>query len=207
MNRLTLLIALLISTFGCDSVDPTRSATDTALAQGTTEIQLNGASAADFVYRISSIDPGKVFSTGIELNGGAGIILRSTGNANGSSVALTTRFITPDSISVHYINSGTEVATPITFTSSESSYNAGAAAEGPDSYHYYIDERGTIIVKKDYRSNNLNGPGTSFTTAAGETVTVTDVVYTLYGVGDVQASSVRFTSPSSFNLLQSSLSQ
>ena len=188
-------IALLA---GCDAVAPAPEA-DVALS-------LAEVRSADVLYDLAPLDVGERFA--ITTDGPAGpVALRSDRTADGYALSLDLGELRPARVEVRYLANGQEVA-PSQTLSLDAPLLAGTSEDGPDSWHYEWRDGAWILIK-DYRKKDDDATAsmrtsgsTSFTTLAGETVSVTDVEFRLIGVDAPAPTSVRFESPSAFRFAQ-----
>ncbi|MGB3542070.1 hypothetical protein [Rubrivirga sp.] len=216
--RFALLLALGLS--ACDAVAP-----DTANVSPTEEgqdvepdapqavplalrVPVAGATAGDFLYSLSPLPEGGVFSATLETSEGGSASVLSTRTPSGTDVDFSLDGFVPDSVTVSYLADGVTAAAPLTYRGRDAgrartsggpdSYPAGSSDRDPDSYHW--EERdGQIVLVKDYKDDSARragGPGTGFVTVTGERTRVTDVVFTVYGVPSGSSEAVAFESSS-----------
>ena len=218
--RFALVAALALTLAACDAAAPAgpaplvedAPAPPASLIPTAVRVPVDGASAGDFVYTLAPLPIGGVFGVRLELASGRTATVRNGAAGQGAAVSLDLDGFAPDSVTVEYLADGVAVAPPLTYAArpgttrrASSAYPAGMSDRGPDSYHW--EERdGQIVLVEDYKGDpdaqarRAGGPGSGFVTASGERVRVTDVAFTVHGVGPDAAQAVVFESPSLFVL-------
>lgn len=195
---------------GCDTGPPAgyaRSSEAPATPIIALSVPLSHSTQGDFVYSLDPLAPGDVFKAETTFEMGKASLV-SRGTTYGIDLSLATVNLSPDSATVEYLNDGVPTALPFTYRlptsaratsarrqepstfESSSEYPVGSTENEPTSYHY--EERdGRIILVKDYNgvsgSNQARGArsgaaSTVATTLRGESVRVTEIMITLYGV-------------------------
>lgn len=198
------LAALFALVSGCDAV----GSTSTAAPKATLSLDTHAAVSGDVLYTLEPLAPGQTFEVGLDV-GDETLRLRSTRHAEGYALTFEPDVRQrPDSVVVRYLANGIEVAPSRTIPGFEPTYAAGDSEEGPDSWHY-VWENGYWIIMKDYKKgkNGLTAETTTFTTAAGETVQVTDVAFQVYGLDTAPPSEVRFETPNAIQITERAFSQ
>lgn len=191
--RTTLALAATLLVFsGCDTAD----FTSTSASPATVSLAADAATSGDVLYDLEPLAIGQTFDIGLEV-GDEALHLRSTRHAEGYALTFEPDARQrPDSVVVHYLVNGVDVARPHVVSGFEESYGAGDSEDGPDSWHY-VWENGSWIVAKDYKRGRAGDEAgmTVFTTPSGETVQVTDVEFRVYGLDTAAPSEVLFETP------------
>lgn len=192
-----LLAALAIVFAACDSATPVQSPTTDVVTLDT-----RAAATGDVLYRLAPLALDESFEVALDLGDDA-LQLRSTRSDAGYDLTFDPAGASVDRVVVRYLRDGEPVAEPVVFSGAEPVF-AGAAADGPDSWHY-IYEDGRWVIAKDYKNDAQGTSGdeiatSSFRTAAGEVVDVTDVAFEIYGLDAPAPRSVRFETPRSVEI-------
>ncbi|PAP78065.1 hypothetical protein [Rubrivirga marina] len=170
---------------GCDTA-PTAS--DTA---ETVRLDVQAAPTGDVLYDLTPLRQGESFDVALDV-GVDDLTLRSTRTSAGYELAYVPGEIKPETVVVSYFAHGVMVAQST--TDGGEPVVAGAAAEGPDSWHY-VWRDGSWIIAKDYNNDLTNGDTTPFTLPSGEVIEVSDVTFTLVGLDTPAPQGVRFDAP------------
>ncbi len=183
----SLVAACALAITGCDAAAPALPSADAVT------LDARAATSGDVLYTLAPLDLGERFEVAVGA-GDADLRLRSTRTAAGYALDFVPGALRLDSVVVSYLRHGVVVSASESFAGDEPA-PAGTAAEGPDSWHY-VYRNGSWTIAKDYKNGNIDGgSSTRFTKPSGETIEVSDVVYTVYGLDAPPPRSVRFEAP------------
>jgi len=163
------------------------------------------AASADLYYDLAGLAVGESFAVAYQTDADV-LRLRSTRTADGYALAFVPGDARPASVTVRYLYDGEPVAEPVTF-SGDAPVLAGTSDDGPDSYHY-VWVNGQLVLRQDYKKDEGITDGSSaFTTAAGETVRVTDVAFELSGLDAGAPTALQFETPRDLRITAQSFGQ